>query len=165
MPVIRNETIQIYIMKRLISLHSPHPSPTFSTSSGVISVNSPVCTLSCGMWDLVPWPGIESRPPTLGAWNLSTGLPGQSLSILYIMISRVLLQPAFLITWSYSVNILFAGKSFVWSEHYSNKIFGWGKWRGKVYYSTHDQVSRMRILFLKRDMVFKNIRILFISFV
>jgi len=26
---------------------------------------------SCGMWDLVLWPGIEPAPPTLGAWNLS----------------------------------------------------------------------------------------------
>ena len=28
-------------------------------------------SLSCGMWDLVPWPGIEPWPPALGAWNLS----------------------------------------------------------------------------------------------
>ena len=27
--------------------------------------------LSCGMWDLVPWWGIERRPPTLGARSLS----------------------------------------------------------------------------------------------
>ena len=27
--------------------------------------------LSCGMWDLVPWPGIEPRPPALGVWSLS----------------------------------------------------------------------------------------------
>ena len=26
---------------------------------------------SCGMWDLVPWPGIEPGPPALWAWNLS----------------------------------------------------------------------------------------------
>ena len=28
-------------------------------------------TLSCSMWDLVPWPGIEPRPPTLETWSLS----------------------------------------------------------------------------------------------
>ena len=28
-------------------------------------------TLSCGIWDLVPWPGIKPRPPTLQGWNLS----------------------------------------------------------------------------------------------
>ena len=28
-------------------------------------------TLSCGMRDLVPWPGVEPRPPALGAWSLS----------------------------------------------------------------------------------------------
>ena len=27
--------------------------------------------LSCNMWDLVPWPGVEPRPPALGAWSLS----------------------------------------------------------------------------------------------
>ena len=27
--------------------------------------------LSCGMWDLVPRPGIKPRPPALGTWNLS----------------------------------------------------------------------------------------------
>ena len=26
---------------------------------------------SCGMWDLVPRPGIEPRPPALGAQSLS----------------------------------------------------------------------------------------------
>ena len=26
---------------------------------------------SCGMWDLVPWPGIEPGPPALGAQSLS----------------------------------------------------------------------------------------------
>ena len=27
--------------------------------------------LSCGMWALVPWPGIEPGPPALGVWDLS----------------------------------------------------------------------------------------------
>ena len=27
--------------------------------------------LSCSMWDLVPWSGIKSMPPALGAWSLS----------------------------------------------------------------------------------------------
>ena len=25
----------------------------------------------CGMWGLIPWPGIELGPPALGAWSLS----------------------------------------------------------------------------------------------
>ena len=28
-------------------------------------------TLSCGTWDLAPWPGIKPRSPALGAWSLS----------------------------------------------------------------------------------------------
>ena len=27
--------------------------------------------LSCNMWDLVPWPGMEPRPATMGALSLS----------------------------------------------------------------------------------------------
>ena len=28
-------------------------------------------TLSCSLWDLVPWPGVEPRPPALEVWSLS----------------------------------------------------------------------------------------------
>ena len=28
-------------------------------------------TFSCGMWDLVPWPGVEPRPPIWGELSLS----------------------------------------------------------------------------------------------
>ena len=28
-------------------------------------------TLSCGMWDLVPHPGIKPRPPALGVWSFT----------------------------------------------------------------------------------------------
>ena len=38
---------------------------------GVWTLRSRMQTLSCGMWDLVPWPRIEPRPPTLGARSLS----------------------------------------------------------------------------------------------
>ena len=34
--------------------------------------------LSCGMWDLVPWPGIEHRPFALGAIG-----PQGSLALIY----------------------------------------------------------------------------------
>ena len=30
-----------------------------------------IATLSCSMWDLVPWPGIKPRPPALGAQSFS----------------------------------------------------------------------------------------------
>ena len=40
--------------------------------------------LSCGMWDLVPWPRIDSGPPTLGVWSLTLwttqGRPSSALS-------------------------------------------------------------------------------------
>ena len=35
------------------------------------SFNWGVWTLSCGLRDLVPWPGIEPASPALGAWSLS----------------------------------------------------------------------------------------------
>ena len=34
--------------------------------------------LSCGMWDLDPWPGIEPRSPTLGTQSLSHWTTGKS---------------------------------------------------------------------------------------
>ena len=30
-----------------------------------------VLSLSCSIWDVVPQPGNELRPPALGAWSLS----------------------------------------------------------------------------------------------
>ena len=34
--------------------------------------------LCCGMWDLVPWPGMEPGPPALGVWSLSLWTPRKS---------------------------------------------------------------------------------------
>ena len=38
-------------------------------------------TFSWGMWDLVPWPGVEPQSPVLGVWSLShwatREVPGQ----------------------------------------------------------------------------------------
>ena len=34
---------------------------------------------SCGMWDLVPRPGMEPASPALGVWSLSQGQLGKSL--------------------------------------------------------------------------------------
>ena len=36
-----------------------------------------IWTLSSSLWDLVPWPGIEPRPPALGAWSLSHWTTGE----------------------------------------------------------------------------------------
>ena len=35
-----------------------------------VSIYLAVSGLSCSMWDLVPWPGIEPGPPALGAQSL-----------------------------------------------------------------------------------------------
>ena len=39
------------------------------TACGIFSCG--MRTLTCSMWDLVPWPGIEPGPSALGAWSLS----------------------------------------------------------------------------------------------
>ena len=44
-------------------------SPFFAGACGTFSHS--MGTLSCGLWDLVSWPGIELRPSALGAWSLS----------------------------------------------------------------------------------------------
>ena len=38
---------------------------------GIFDLHYSMRTLSCGMWDLVLWPGIEPHPPALGAWSVS----------------------------------------------------------------------------------------------
>ena len=45
-------------------------------------------TFSCGIWDLVPWPRIESRPPALGAQSLSHWAPGESLKCSFLYAYR-----------------------------------------------------------------------------
>ena len=42
-----------------------------SSASVVAASLAVACELGCGMWGLVPWPGIELEPPALGAWHLS----------------------------------------------------------------------------------------------
>ena len=36
--------------------------------------------LSCGMWELAPWPGIKHRPPDWELRVLASGPPGKSLN-------------------------------------------------------------------------------------
>ena len=38
---------------------------------GIFDLRCSMQTLSCGMWDLVPRPGIKPGPPALGMWSLS----------------------------------------------------------------------------------------------
>ena len=39
--------------------------------------------LSCSMWDLAPWPGMEPKPPVLGTQSLSHWTTREVLSFLY----------------------------------------------------------------------------------
>ena len=54
-----------------------------------------VQTLHCGMWDLVPRPGIEPGTPALGVWSLShwttREVPAQALLKQETMVENVLL--------------------------------------------------------------------------
>ena len=43
----------------------------FVVPSLLLQAGSLVAALSCGMWDLVPRPGIATGPPALGAKSLS----------------------------------------------------------------------------------------------
>ena len=64
--------IFIFIYLAVLGLSLVAAWRTFVVASGIFFVFT--CgkrTLSCGMWDLVPWPGIEPRPPALGARSLS----------------------------------------------------------------------------------------------
>ena len=55
-------------------------SSIFLAARGIFS--SCMQTLSCSMWELVPWPGIKPWPPALGAWSLSPWSQGNPTCIL-----------------------------------------------------------------------------------
>ena len=42
---------------------------------------------SCGMWDLVPWPGREPRPPALEAWSLNHWAAREVASFQFLIVS------------------------------------------------------------------------------
>ena len=50
--------------------------------------------LSCGMWDRVPWPGIEPGPPALGAWSLTHWTTGKSWSVYNFL--KILIKKTFM---------------------------------------------------------------------
>ena len=52
--------------------------------------------LSCSMWDLVPWPGIEPGAPYFGSRVLATGPPGKSLW--YLLNNKILEMEGWLAT-------------------------------------------------------------------
>ena len=52
--------------------------------------------LSCGMWELVPQPGIKPGPPALGVWSLShwttREVPGYSVLMKFFPVIKVYLH-------------------------------------------------------------------------
>ena len=46
-------------------------------------------TLRCCIWDLIPWPGMEPRPPALGAWSLSPWTTGEVPIALSLLLSSM----------------------------------------------------------------------------
>ena len=47
------------------------PNLVLLAAHGILDLHCSMRTLSLGMWDLVPWPGIQPRPPAMGSWRLS----------------------------------------------------------------------------------------------
>ena len=63
-----------------------------SFSCGMQNLSCCMRTLSHGMWDLVPEPGLHPGPPALGVWSveLATGPPGKFLYIDFLSYDFVL---------------------------------------------------------------------------
>ena len=71
-----------------------------------------VCeTLSCDMWDLVPWSGIEPGPPAWGTQSLSYWPPGKSPLLLIQHLSYSLQLPGLL-----GLNTLWRGDHYLISH-------------------------------------------------
>ena len=66
------------------SLSSPPPIFIYLAAPG----------LSCGMWDLVPWPGIKPGSPALGAWSLNHWTT-REVSHTSILAQRILMDRGF----------------------------------------------------------------------
>ena len=53
--------------------------------------------LSCGLWDLLPWPGIKPRVPAQGLWSPSPwttrGVPGRLTVSFWVACERIVLLP------------------------------------------------------------------------
>ena len=68
---------------------------------------------SFSKWDLVPWPGIEPRPPALGAGSLrTTGPPKKSQTKRF----RSLLSTELKQSWPLAAKLLTWGPHWVWSQ-------------------------------------------------
>ena len=61
---------------QVVLLFLPRPNSPFLKMGFLnVFIYLAVPGLSCGMWDLVPWPGIKPRCPALGAGVLASGPP------------------------------------------------------------------------------------------
>ena len=56
---------------RILALQCCVGTPSSEQCLFFSSIYLSVPGLSCGMWDLVPGPGIEPRPPAFRVWSLS----------------------------------------------------------------------------------------------
>ena len=66
--------IHMYLLKIFMYLFGL---PGLSWSTQIFNLHCSMQILSGSMWDLVPWPGIKSRPPSLGVQSLSHWPPGK----------------------------------------------------------------------------------------
>ena len=65
-------------------------------------------SLSCSMWDLVPWPGIKPEPPALGAGSLS---PRTAREVPWWRFSEMIICP--LLGWQDFINPLQFGSHYL----------------------------------------------------
>ena len=56
-------------------------SSVFVAACGIFSYS--MWTLSCGVWDLVPWPGMEPGASALGAWSFSNWTTREVLVVFF----------------------------------------------------------------------------------
>ena len=93
--------------------------------------------LSCSMWDLVPWPGIEPRPLALRAQSLATGPPGKSTLFIFVHPALSLLKRKYLIkTWPF---ILVCFSRALDRDEWNPRGNSWGF--SRVHYKEESKVS------------------------
>ena len=103
--------------------------------------SSSMQTLSCVVWDLVPWPGIEPRPPTLGEQSINHQRSSHFIALWCIQSTSTYIQP------------------FVWYSTVETSIFVWTRLIATWLEIQFISLKLLNFIFCKMEIIFHRIAV------
>ena len=103
--------------------------------------SSSMQTFSCVMWDLVPWPGIEPRPPTLGEQSINHQRSSHFIALWCIQSTSTYIQP------------------FVWYSTVETSIFVWTRPIATWLEIQFISLKLLNFIFCKMEIIFHRIAV------